>query len=438
MSKVPLIIRREYLTRVRKKSFIIMTIVGPLLMGLLFIIPIMLSQVSDKTSKILVLDHTGIYKNKFQQNNNVEFYYDDLNIDSAKKKLKTEEYFSILVIDQQPGTTIPSIVIYHGDAQPSLPVLMGIQNTIQHELETAAGCDEQLLGKIKNNLNVVTRRTGGEETSSGVATGIGYAAGFLIYFFIFLYGAQVMRGVIEEKTNRIVEVIISSVKPFQLMMGKIIGIALVGLTQFVLWIILTSIIFSATTIFFSQKASTKTTQAITVQAKTPSDELGQNSVSADDLSNLDMRSSIIASISSLPLSTITICFVIYFLGGYLLYSALFAAIGSAVDSEADTQQFMLPVTIPLILSMIVSSSIILKPNGPIAFWFSMFPLTSPVTMMIRLPFGGVPIWQIALSISLLILGFLGTTWFASKVYRTGILMYGKKASWRELFRWLKY
>jgi len=247
----------------------------------------------------------------------------------------------------------------------------------------------------------------------------------------------VMRGVMEEKTNRIVEVIISSVKPFELMMGKIIGVALVGLTQFMLWVVLTlGIVAVLTATVLDPSELTKSEQLYTGQAKVlDADQLKDISEQMQTQDSFNVK--MIEAISSINYGTMIGAFLFFFLGGYLLYAALFAAIGSAVDNETDSQQFMLPVTIPLILSMVMLGMIINNPSGPVAFWFSIIPLTSPIIMMLRIPFG-VPYWEIALSGGLLILGFLFTTWFAAKIYRTGILMYGKKVNYAELWKWMKY
>jgi ABC-2 type transport system permease protein len=254
-----------------------------------------------------------------------------------------------------------------------------------------------------------------------------------------MFGSLVMRGVIEEKTSRIIEVIISSVKPFELMMGKIVGVALVGLTQFLLWVVLTASLITVITATFSNKiTTTKTPTEQIISSQLPSaDQLkppgSVNSVTASD----EGVNEVLNAINSIDFPVMIGTFLFYFLFGYLLYAALFAAIGSAVDSEADTQQFMLPITIPLIFAIIMAQYVMQEPQGPMAFWLSIIPFTSPVIMMIRIPFG-VPYLDLALSMFLLLLGFLGTTWLAGKIYRTGILMYGKKVNYKELWKWLRY
>src|ERR1035438_6745206 len=437
MGKIGLIIQREFLTRVKKRSFIIMTILGPILMGSIFIIPILLAGSQDKLVKIEIVDETGVYGKKFPNDSLLQFTVSNRTIEEAKNKFKDEDFTGILQIKQHATTNLPVLTLLHGQTQPSMKVMMTIQNTIANKLEELAGCDPKMLSDIKGKLDVQTQKLGGEKTDSGMTSAVGYFAGILIYFFVFLYGSQVMNGVIEEKTNRIVEVLISSVKPFQLMMGKIIGISLVGLLQFLLWVVLTFGIYQVTTNISGKSKMEKyrSDKVMNQQVKGLQDE---NSTASQQESISNTADDIGAAIESLPIKLIIFCFAFYFLGGYLLYAALFAAIGSAIDSDADKQQFMLPVTIPLILSMVVSSAIVVNPNGPVAVWFSMIPLTSPVTMMIRIPFGGVPGWQIALSMGLLIGGFLGATWLAAKIYRTGILMYGKKVNYKELAKWLRY
>ena len=263
--------------------------------------------------------------------------------------------------------------------------------------------------------------------------------GLMIYMFIFLFGVQVMRGVIEEKTNRIVEVIVSSVKPFQLMMGKIVGVALVGLTQFILWITFTAAIIFTVQMAFPDKFKLPEQKQVVMQSPhTGSDaNAGTPQVKNTHGEENAQYSGFLQALSAIPYPTIIASFLFYFLFGYLLYGALFALVGSAVDNETDTQQFMLPVTIPLIFSIVMLQAIIMNPNGTLAFWLSMIPLTSPIVMMIRIPFG-VPWGQVILSGALLIAGFLGATWLAAKVYRTGILMYGKKVDYRELWKWIRY
>jgi ABC-2 type transport system permease protein len=303
---------------------------------------------------------------------------------------------------------------------------------------------DDVLRSIKTNIDISTIKIneGGDEQKSytEISMVIGLFSGILIYFFIFMFGSQVMRGVIEEKTSRIIEVIISSVKPFQLMMGKIIGVALVGLTQFMLWVVLTFIIITAVVTPLTSKTSGAGKSALTEQVL----KSNAANISPDNAKEIikstegdEGVNEVLDALNSINFPVMIGAFIFYFLFGYLMYAALFAGIGGAVDSEADTQQFMLPLTAPLILSMVLVQFIIQEPDGPMSFWLSIIPLTSPVVMMVRIPFG-VPYFQVFLSMALLILGFLGTTWIAGKVYRTGILMYGKKINYKELWKWLRY
>jgi len=325
--------------------------------------------------------------------------------------------------------------------QVSLNVKIYIENQIEKQIERALlksqGVDKELVASVEKAVNVsITAIPIDEKPAKDVSydveisTALGAISGMLIYFFIFLFGAQVMRGVIEEKTNRIVEVIISSVKPFQLMMGKIVGIALVGLTQFLLWVILTAALYSTflNTIVKEKYSSNQIEQMI---QKSP------DGTSVENIDNIIENQQMIQRISSINWALIIPCFMFYFLGGYLLYGALFAAIGSAVDNDSDTQQFVLPITIPLIFSFVMAQTVLNDPTGDLARWLSIFPLTSPIIMMVRLPFR-VEIWELVLSMVMLVLGFVFTTWIASKIYRTGILMYGKRVTWREMFKWLRY
>jgi ABC-2 type transport system permease protein len=288
------------------------------------------------------------------------------------------------------------------------------------------GIDPKAIEGAKTTISISTlviSDSGDQKSSSKLNTVLGFASGGLIYIFIFIYGSMVMRGVIEEKSSRIVEVIISSVKPFQLMLGKIIGVAATGLTQFLLWIILTFVIISVA-------------QATIIPAEFDPSAIGTGAEVAAYGGNADIAA-FMEALATINFPLVIGCFIFFFLGGYLLYSSLFAAIGSAVDNESDSQQFMMPVTVPLILSFVIGTKVAENPDGPIAFWFSLIPLTSPIVMMVRIPFG-VPTWELVLSMILLIAGFLGTTWLASRIYRVGILMYGKKVSWGELIKWMRY
>lgn len=443
MNKILLIIKREYWSRVRKKSFIIMTILGPLLIGGIFSSVFLLNEADTKVHTIVVVDQYGGFRDKFKSTDRIHFIAIDGNVDSLKATSKENGYFGILVLPKTESlTALAGGVMLYSESQPYIEILERIKFTLEKEINRqkfiSEGFDADKFSKIKTDVNIKTLDLSNKETSSGLATGVGFGGGLLIYMFIFIYGAQVMRGVMEEKTSRIVEVIMSSVKPFQLMMGKIVGVALVGLTQFLMWVVLSSLVISVVTAKFAgDKDKMENVQRM---AKMQQGMNGMNNITPyiQDESQQETKADIIRkSLSSINFVGIISAFVFYFLAGYLLYSALFAAIGSAVDAETDTQQFMLPVTIPLILAYIASITAINNPDGSIAFWFSIIPLTSPIVMMVRIPFG-VPYWQIGLSMFLLVLGFLFTTWLAGKIYRTGILMYGKKVSYRELAKWIRY
>jgi ABC-2 type transport system permease protein len=323
---------------------------------------------------------------------------------------------------------------------------MHISNSIEREIETqklkAENIDDldQILKSIETTINLrsITFTEEGQEKESHaeIAMGIGYIGGMLIYFFIFLFGGMVMRGVIEEKTNRIVEVIVSSVKPFELMMGKIIGVGLVGLTQFIIWVVLTvGLVFGVQKSFFPELSRTPTQQVI-AQDVMSNQQVSELAIEEPG-QEMELLGEIFSSLDTVNFGFILGMFLFYFLGGYLLYASFFAIIGSAVDNETDTQQFMFPVTVPLIVGIFVMINTIQNPEGSIAFWFSIIPLTSPIVMMVRIPFHP-PAWEIAVSVVVLVLTFIGSVWMAGKIYRTGILMYGKKVSYKELWKWLRY
>ena len=416
MHKIWLIIKREYLVRVRKKSFIIMTILGPMLMAALLIVPTFLAT-QTKENRIIALNEDANFNLE-----DSEFIHFTTIPTSEAELLKTDfsesPFYALLYLEGENFTL-------YSNQQISLSVSKSIERQleqlIEHEKLKLLGIDLQMLEDASTEINITTKiisEDGFTSNSQAEASmGIGFISGILIYMFIFMYGTMVMRGVIEEKTSRIVEVIISSVKPFQLMMGKILGVALVGLTQFVLWIIITIIISTVAELAF----------------------LDAN-VMVTEMNSSD-QSVILAQVAEftggINLLQIFLAFIFYFLAGYLMYSALFAAVGSAVDTEADTQQFVLPITIPIILSFVLITPIMENPDGTLAFWMSMIPFTSPVIMMVRLPFG-VANWELSLSIGILITSFIATTWLAGRIYRTGILMYGKKATYKEIWKWLKY
>jgi len=420
MNKIFLIIKREFLVRVKKKSFIIMTILAPILMASLIIVPVLLSDTDQQKRLIGVYDsNPDKLSADLKDSENIHFtLLDDTEMDIFMNDPEQSNYYALLKIDSSNFTLYCS-----------QQVGLNLRNSIENQLEKiternklkSAGINIEIIEEAKTDINIETKIVSSEGNTTSSSTeasiGIGFMTGILIYMFIFMYGTMVMRGVIEEKTNRIVEIIISSVKPFQLMIGKIMGVALVGLTQFFLWIVLTIFISSVAELMFID--SSEISNSLNTADK---------SVVLQEVTRLT---------GGIDLVLIFISFIFYFLFGYLLYSSLFAAVGSAVDAEADTQQFMLPITIPLIFSFLLIQPVMDNPDGMLAFWLSIIPLTSPIIMMARLPFG-VESWQLILSMIILVVGFIATTYLAAKIYRTGILMYGKKISYKELWKWITY
>ena len=458
MSKIGLIIGREYKTRVRKKSFIVMTLLGPILFAALMVAPTILMRLEDDDFKnIAVIDETGMfdeYTLKNTKNLNFDFVSENYfegnyyNVSKAKADLKDSIYFGLLYIPINSLSSNNGSVQLYSYQQPNMGLKMHISNCIEkkaeelklskkaEELEITQKEIDNILMVANTSINVITTTINDDgtekESSTTVAMIIGYICGFLIYMFIFMYGSMVMNGVIEEKSNRIVEVIVSSVKPFQLMLGKIIGVALVGLTQFVLWVMLTLGIVSVTYAVLQKDFSTQDLNPQTqIMGSTLTDA---TDVNADDIAKFG---EITNAMGSFPYVGLLLMFLFYFIGGYLLYAGMFAIAGSAVDNETDTQQFTLPITVPLLLGLFVMLSAINNPSGSLARWFSIIPFTSPIVMMVRIPFG-VPFIDIIISMALLVATFIAITWLAAKIYRVGILMYGKKTNYKELWKWLKY
>ncbi len=448
MNKISIIIRREYLTRVRKKSFIIMTLLTPLLMAMIFVVPALVMSNDDKDfKKIAVIeDGSDLFKGVIPSTKDAEFVYiTDRNVNDLKNSFEQEGYYGILYISPQVIDT-PNAIQLISKKQPPIGLLDHISGSLEKEIEkqkllayNIENLDE-ILKTINTSVKIQTIKiddTGVvKETSTGIAMALAYISGFLMYMLVFMFGSQVMRGVIEEKTSRIVEVIISSVKPVQLMMGKIIGIALVGLTQFTIWILLTVAIVSVVKTNVLSKDTMEQMQQLP-QSLAQADQSIPGATSAMTTDQLSEFEELFASAMNQRWGLIIFAFVFYFITGYLLYASLFAAIGSAVDNETETQQFMLPVTIPIILGLIVAMGTMQNPESSISFWFSIIPLTSPIVMVARIPFD-VPYWEIALSMALMLVTIIGCIWMAARIYRTGILMYGKKTSYREIWKWLTY
>jgi len=450
MNKTAIIIRREYLTRVRKKSFLIMTFLTPFLMALLFIIPALVMTNEDKEfKKIAVIeDGSDLFVNVIPDTRDTEFeYLQGVKLNDIKNNFSELGYYGVLYISPDLVAN-PDAIQLLSRKQPPIGLLDHISGSLEKEIERqkllAYNIEDldEILRAINSSVRIQTIKideTGSaRETSTDIAMALAYIGGFLMYMLVFMFGAMVMRGVIEEKTSRIVEVIVSSVKPVQLMLGKIIGVALVGLTQFALWVVLTL----ALVLIVKANVLPEGTMEQLQQLPQSFAEADQAMAAGSETTTMTaeeftMFQKIFAGALNMPWGLIIFSFVFYFLTGYLLYASLFAAIGSAVDNETETQQFMLPVTIPIILALVVAMGTMQNAESSLSFWFSIIPLTSPIVMIARIPFD-VPPWEIALSMGLMILTIVGTIWMAAKIYRTGILMYGKKTSYKEIWKWLTY
>lgn len=449
-----LIAQREYLTRVTKKSFIVLTLLVPLLMAGFFAFVARLALADNDTTDIIeVRDESSLgLTARLLPSAQLIFLPVSGSLTQAKQGFQTSKHDGLLYLPAGLDAQNPQGIQLFAKGNVSLKKQAAVESALNKALSELkmrqSGLTQEQLDRLRSRVDITTVSLDekGEEKSSNTmaTTGAAYALALLIYVFIFIYGVQIMRGVGEEKSNRIMEVMLSSVRPFDLMMGKIVGIAAVGLTQFVLWGALSfgasSVVGTLMADSFQEKTSRTATAspAAAPAAGTAASGVAERPAARPETVMLNGRVAAFDAIRALPLGTILVGFLIYFLGGYLLYGALFGAIGAAVDDQTDTQQFMFPVTIPLILSYIVGVSVILRnPDGQIAFWMSMIPFTSPIAMVIRLPFG-VPLWQLALSVALLVLGFIGTVWVAARIYRVGVLMYGKKVTYRELSKWIFY
>jgi ABC-2 type transport system permease protein len=427
------IIKREYFTRVRKKSFILFTVLGPLFFVLIGILPILISNIGQQSQKILVKDDSGLL-NALPDTAGMYFIFNhaDKSLDELKYSFSKldDGYDALLYLPKGMNPITPYGVEIYGTEQISITTRSYIENIIADKLEEinldAQHLDKQEIIKLRPKITIDDKVTSGKEEKQGdavVASVFGYAMGFIIYIVLLIYGMMVMRGVMEEKTSRIIEVIISSVRPFQLMIGKIVGIGFVGLTQFVVWGFLIFILqFVVAAVFSSQFAELQTMSA----------------TSGGGDSDLFTMAQAYQSLSEHPIIYYIFIFLIYFLGGYFMYAALFAAIGSlASDDDTDTQMYSLPVTMLIITSIFIMMTVVQQPHTKLAFWASIIPFSSPIVMPAIIPFEP-PVWQIVLSILCLIGGFFFTTFLASRIYRVGILMYGKKIKFREVIKWMFY
>ena len=440
MNKLGVIIKREYLTRVKKRSFIILTILGPIFFVLLALVPSIIAKNSEKMEdrkSIAVLDETGWYHEKFKNSDANTFVYlsENENVDSLKKFVLEGIYDAVLYV---PGTklNVPVNAQIYSNKQMPLSFCDYIESTMEQEIEykklVAYGIDPDVVKSVKTNVNISTIRIDSEseekKTYAEFEFVIGFILSMLIFMAIILFSNQVLRGVIEEKSNRIVEVIISSVKPIELMMGKVTGIVLVGITQIILWIVLTIIIYFVTS-----------SVILGPEIMSPSGTVMTEQISqiSETTNSQEIMLKVIEIVQSINFDVILVSFIVYFILGYLLYASLYAAIGGMVDNETDSSQFISIVSIPLIIAYVSAITTIDNPSNSIGFWLSMIPFTSPISMMIRIP-SGVPFWQVAVSVVALILTCILILWIAAKIYRTGILMYGKKPSFKEIWKWLRY
>jgi ABC-2 type transport system permease protein len=434
MNKIFLVIQREFLSRVKKKSFLLVTILVPLLFPAIIGGMVYLAYQNDKNKElevVHVLDESALFS--FEDTESYDYQFVDGPLDSAKAQFSKSEDFALIYV---PKFEIdkPEGIRFYSHTSPGVNLVGGFENKIESQIRdiklTRSGLTEAQLDELKTSVQIESfnlSETGDESKSdSGVTFGIGYVMGFLIYIFLFAYGAQVMQGVIEEKNSKIVEVIVSTVRPFHMMIGKVVGVASVGIVQFVIWMVLMSVISFAGMAIFGLSMDPAETARM----------MNQAGGEASAVQSGAQVQKILTLINDIPVTKIVLLFIFYFLGGYMLYGALFAAVGSAVDTPADAQQFMMPIMMPIIIALMgLMMFVFPDPNGTISFWLSIIPFTSPIVMMGRIGFG-VPAWEIALSMVLLIGGFIFTLWLAGRIYRIGILMHGAKVNYKVLAKWL--
>lgn len=438
MSKLPLIIQREFIAKVRNKSFLVMTFLSPILaIGMIALVVFLMKKNEENSKKIAYVDASGLFdKNQFKDSKSLVFEdYTSQGLDETKKKVQEGDFYGVVFIPKIDSLELlVKSVEFYSKESPGMTVMGSLERIIENRIQniklTNLGIDLAQLEAAKFSADIKMLNFSGEQSSkliNGLKIGVGAISGYLLMMFVMIYGTSVMRSVIEEKTSRIIEIIVSSVKPFQLMLGKIIGNASAGLLQFMIWGILLFIISTLASTLLGMNFS----------------EVSTNGVSAEQLEAVQKASggtleTVIQEINRLPLLKLFVLFIYYFFGGFMLYSSLFAAIGAAVDNETDTQQFMLPIMLPLILGVYVGfATVINDPHGPISTVFSIIPFTSPIVMLMRVPFG-VSWVELISSMVLLFFTFVFMVWFAAKIYRVGILMYGKKPTYKDLYKWLKY
>ncbi len=435
MNKILLIIQREFLSRVKKKSFLLATLLVPLLFPTVIGGLAYFAYQQEKNAEVRVvdvIDESGLFA--WETNSKYEYLTLDIPLDQAKTAFNESDHFALIYIPSMEVDS-PEGITFYSKNSPGVTLISDFERKIERQIRDIklkrSGISEEVLAELKTSVSIeaFNLKDGEEKKSDSTALfAVGYLMGFLIYIFLFAYGAQVMQGVIEEKSSKIIEIIVSTVKPFHLMMGKVIGVASVGLTQFTIWILLSTGIYAAAGAYFGTNMSQK---AIVEQAMSEIPD-------GEELKTITMDNKvqkIMDKFSDIPITKIVLLFIFYFLGGYLLYGALFAAVGSAVDTPADAQQFMLPIMLPIIVALMGLFMFVFEdPHSSVSFWLSIIPLTSPIVMMGRVGFG-VPWWEIALSMTLLVAGFTFTVWMAGRIYRVGILMHGVKVNYRVLAKW---
>lgn len=433
MNKIWIIAEREFMTRVKKKTFLLSTLLLPLLIFGFYGLMIYFS-VSSDSYKVAVIDNANIFEGSIDdKKSDISFEFVKADTNSIKSRVTKSEFDGYLFVPANFNLMGTDSLIFRSSKTIGLITRSDLEKKVNNVLEqkrfSQMNIAKETLDSLKRKSNITYQALFGSsngDNKAGISYAIGYISGFLIYIVLFIYGTMVMRGVMEEKVSRIAEVIVSSAKPFQLMMGKIVGIGAVGLLQFLIWIVLMTVLASIMPSVMNQAAVTPGPAGGGMQAMQAAQDSG-------------LMGGLSKALAQANLPLLLSCFIFYFLGGYLLYSSLFAAVGSAVNEDPqDAQSLLLPITMPIIFAIVIMTKAVNAPNSGLAVFGSLFPLTSPVVMMARIAHGvpeGVPMWQLILSGVLLILGFLGTTWMAAKIYRTGILLYGKKVTWKEMWKW---
>lgn len=448
MNKIFLVGGREFFTRIQSRTFIVMSLLGPLLFGLFVLVPVLMARWDSDSTTIWVHDPSGQLADAFEDHQGLDFQVLPQGTlsnglltpaDSTNIRQLLEEQDAGLLHLQIPDSNLNVKASYYSSQAAGLKITERIQSDLNdriYQLRMARqGLDPDLIERLRAEVRLQTSvwtDEGSKDSHTETAMILGFGAALLMYMFIFMYGGMVMRGVIEEKASRVMELLVSTTKPFELMLGKILGIASVGLFQFVLWILLGSAISTGV----GALGLTKGPEAPSVATPTTTPVTKPIAVNTNDLP-AEAQADWMHILSQMPWESIIPLFLFYFLGGYFFYAALFAAVGSAVDSEGDSQQLMLPISLPIILSFVASQFVMQNPHGSLAFWMSMIPLTSPVVMVVRLPFG-VPGWELALSMALLVGAFVLAVWLAGRIFRIGVLMYGQKVSFDLLRKWLFY